>query len=185
MNEQTKTLVANWYLAQVSAKDFSDWAISCIEHGIESKNILILASIINPQSFYEVEDYFRRSLRDLDWEFPNQENSLFEYAKRIAKQILDQEIEPLFGVAILSRIYDELDRPRGLSNWNYLNWMQDELTEEQMKSAVIFEAQKLVNFAGTLTQLIEKELSISYFEELGVMKTAKENLFSKLWRKIF
>lgn len=185
MNEETKKLIAKWHLAQVSAEDFSDWAVSSIEQGIETKNILILASIINPQSLSEVEDYFRRSLKDLNWEFPSRDQNLFEYAKTTATEIIEKKIDPFAGVLEISQVYRGLDYPKGLSNFDYLNWI-DELTDEQLKCLIVEEAHLLANFKGTLDQLREKEFSTPYFREPLVMKTEKnESFVSKLWRKIF
>jgi hypothetical protein len=190
MNEKTKTLIAKRYLGEVLANDFSDWAVSCIEEGIESKNILILASIINPQSFYEVEDYFRRSLNDLGWKFPNKEDSLFEYAKTIAKQILDKNIDPFEGVTIIKKIYHALDYPKGLSNWDYITLWEEEFSDEVLKNAIIREAQNLADFDGTFDQLREKEFSGPYFEPTVITQVSNkvrnnESFVSKIWRKIF
>jgi hypothetical protein len=191
MDEETNTLVAKWYLAQsfygrVSAKDFSDWAIHLLEQGLDSKNIRILASMFNVDIFLEVEDYFRRSLKDLDWQFPNIEECLLRYAKLIATEIINQSIEPFEGCEIIHKINNALDYPSILGNWVSLYWAGNELywegetvIIENLNKQIIQEAERFLN--GKTFIFSEKVEDKQMFSEV----TEKESFLSKVWRKLF
>jgi hypothetical protein len=44
MNSATNALLAQSYLGMATHEDYIDWAVSCLESDIDSKNIRILAS---------------------------------------------------------------------------------------------------------------------------------------------
>lgn len=180
MNEATKNLIAEIYMGKAGSEQFIDWAVSCLEQGIDSKNIRILASMGTSFYTYEIEDRFSCCLKDLGWEFPKTVETLFEYTKFIAKQILNGQIEPFKACLVIARIYDILDCPKGLFNWVYLTWGHDEWTNEQMNSAIFYEAENLASFEGTLSQLRVKE-----FAHPTVFKEEKEGLIDTLLRKFF
>ena len=191
MNEETNTLIAKWYLVQnhfgsVSARNFSDWAISLLEQGVDSKNIRILASMFNTDVFLEVEDYFLRSLKDLDWKFPNTEECLEIYARLIAAEIVDGKIKPFDGCVIMREIHASLDYPQHLSNWISLYWAGDdlywegeELTTEYLDKQIVQEAKRFLS--GETFIFPENDNEQSLFLEVE----ESENFFSKLWRKLF
>ncbi len=79
MKEETIKLFAKICFGEVSARDYSDWAIYCLEQGMDSKNIRILASMFNTKSVSEVATYFIRYLDDLNWHYPLEKDCLPKY----------------------------------------------------------------------------------------------------------
>ena len=150
MNSETRHLIAQRYIGIAHDEQYVDWAVSCLEAGIDSKNIRILASLQKPFYSVEVEDYFNRSLKDLDWNFPEPKSCVTQYARFIAQEILRGQIAPVEGC---HKIYDAvifLDYPREMSAWVYLD---DEirpepfqyLTGKELDDAIIEEARKFVD----------------------------------------
>jgi hypothetical protein len=145
MNEETNALIAKLYLRKTSARDFSDWAVSCLEQGLDTKNIRILAAMFDVDSFSEINDYFQRALADLNWSFPEKDECLERYTKFIARQILEKKIAPQTGCAILLDIFYSLEYPNYLSEINSLFWHYEEFPAEDVDLQVIQEAERLIS----------------------------------------
>lgn len=192
MNEETVKFFAKYQFGDVSAKDFSDWAIDCLEKGIDSKNIRILASMFNAQSVSEIEDYFFRSLSDLNWKLPAKEDFLPQYTNLIAKQILNKEIDAVSGCHEIYKVYRTLDYKKELRDWEYLNMGMHPETYEDLviekngfaeffllEEAIREEAAKLINVKITTVHQYAVKPDFE-FEEIE-----QESFFTKIWRKIF
>ena len=89
MDDETLKFFAKYCLRETTVKDFSDWAIYCLEQGLDSKNLRILASMFNAQYLSEIQTYFIKSLDELNLAYPVEEKCLPEYAKLIALQIIN------------------------------------------------------------------------------------------------
>lgn len=183
MNEETNTLVAKWYLAAylhrgISPRDFSNWAISLLEQGFDSKNLRILASMFNAD-MYEVEDFFHRTLKDLRWTLPSKEECIKRYVDLLVSKIADGTLKPFEGCIELKDIYYAMDQPRNLSNWHALYWSREDVSREELDKIIIEDAQNIM--AGNPSAYIDKTL-----EELGFVKAEqKKGMFAKLWQKLF
>ena len=160
MNEATKPLFAKIYLEKVASDDYVDWAISCLEDGFDSKNLRMLAASEKPYYSPEIDKRFRQSLEELNWKYPEKEESLLNYAKYLAGKIISAEITPSQGCKEIYQISWELDYPDKLKNWLYLDegynpetmeWLVDSteyypLNESQkFNEAIVYEAKKLVS----------------------------------------
>ncbi len=192
MNDETLKLFAKYCLHRTSAKDFSDWAINCLENGIDSKNIRILASMFTAQYENEVSKYFFKSLADLNWNPPSAEKCLLDYAKLIAQQILDNEIDAIEGSNEIYMIYLHLDYVPELTNWDYLHGGMHPETYEDLvfnkngiedkhllEEAIREEAAKLIFGKITTVHQYKVKPDFEFAEE------QEEGLFSKLWKRIF
>lgn len=182
MNEETNTLIAKFYLKKTSVRDFPDWAVSCLEQDLDTKNIRILASMFEANSLSEIDMYFRRSLAELGWKFPEEKECLEKYAKLIAQQILDKTIFPKDGcrkIYEISTVLEQIDYPSPFMNWSGLFWSYEDLPAEEMDKKVLWEAEKLINGEKMIfPKNIEEKPFLSEVQE-------DENFFVKFWRKIF
>lgn len=122
MNEATKQFFIRIYLEEeISGSDYVDWAISCLEDGFDSKSLRLLAGMNKTHSIKaDFEELFRHSLLELDWRYLDKKESLFDYAKEIAKQILSNKIESVEAVEKIYKVYVQLDYPDELEMWNLL-----------------------------------------------------------------
>ncbi len=90
-----------------------DWALSCLEQGVETENILILASFSKPVDSYEIKPYVSAAISDLDLEEKYGEYSIVANVHYHLAFILD-DIEPRRN---LGRVYElclEADSKFGL-----------------------------------------------------------------------
>ena len=126
MNSETNNLFANRYMGLSTYEDLVDWAISCLEANLDSKNIRILASMRTSLYPSEVEFYFKRCLQDLGWTIPDQRECLLNYTRYIAEQIVSGDLPPAAGAVKMHHLSTELGHPRELSAWCYLDEESDE-----------------------------------------------------------
>jgi hypothetical protein len=121
MNEETKQFFLKLYLQQITNGDYVDWAITCLEEGFDSKSLRLLAGMSKTHSIKaDFKDLFRHSLSELNWNYLDKKESLFNHAKEIAKQILADEIESVEAVDKIHEICVHLDYPNELEIWNLL-----------------------------------------------------------------
>ena len=146
MNSETQTIIAKRYLGSATCEDYVDWAMACLEADIDSKNIRILASLQKPLYPSEVDDYFYRSLNDLGWTMPEERESLLQYARLLAQQIVSDDLPPVEGCRKMYDIVVALEYPSELIPWIYLedgvdpNYVGD-LTSSDWDDAIKNEAE--------------------------------------------
>src|SRR5262249_40999699 len=146
----TNNILAERYLGSATYEDYIDWAVKCLESGIDSKNIRILAALQRPLYSSEVEDYFKKSLNDLGWKLPSRRECLLAYARSLAEQILSGDISPLDGCSKIYKVVVALQYPREMMSWVYLDEGLDPETYSDLQAAewdqaIVNEASRLVN----------------------------------------
>lgn len=150
MNLETIKLLAERHMGIATYEQYIDWAVSCLESGIDSKNIRILASLQKPLYSSEVEDYFKRSLRDLDWELPEPKECMIEYARSFAREILSGQASPLEGCRKIYKVVVALQYPLELMSWLYLDEGLEpgtyrDLEGKELDEAIIKEARRFIS----------------------------------------
>lgn len=192
MNNETIKLFAKYCFGEASARDFSDWAINCLENGFDSKNIRILASMFNAQYLSEIEPYFIRVLDDLNRDYPKEEIHLLEYAKLIAKQILNKEISAVEGCNEIYKVYRNLDYEPELADWDYLHsGMHPETYEDLVFGKKGIEQLHLLDAAiseEAAKMIYGKKTTVRQYKtnpDFELTEIKEENLFLKLWKRIF
>jgi hypothetical protein len=149
MNLETIKLLAERYMGMATHEQYIDWAISCLESGIDSKNIRILASLQKPLYSSEIDDYFNRSLKDLGWELPEPKECIIEYARSFAKEIVAGQVGPLEGCRKIYRVVVALEYPRELMSWLYLDDGLEpgtcrDLQGQELDEAIVKEARRFI-----------------------------------------
>jgi hypothetical protein len=160
MNFETIKLLAERHMDMATHEQYVDWAVSCLESGIDSKNISILASLQKPLYPSEVEDYFNRSLKDLGWELPERQECIIEYARSFAKEILSGQVSPPEGCSKIYRVVVALQYPRELMSWLYLDEGLEpetyrELRGKELDEAIIKEARSFISESNEFNALKE------------------------------
>ena len=137
-------------MGMATYEEYVDWAVSCLEAGMDSKNICILASLQKPLYSSEVDDYFNRSLKDLGWELPPPKECIMEYARILAEEILTSRVTPLEGCNKIYEVVLSLSYPRELMSWLYLDEGLEpgtyrDLSGKELDEAIIKEARRFVS----------------------------------------
>lgn len=155
MNRVTNKMLARRYLGSATCEDYVDWAVACLESNLDSKNIRILASLGKPLYPSEVEDYFKRSLKDLGWTLPEPSDCLVDYARSVAQEILSGDIPPREGCRSIYHIAVALDYPPELMGWFFLDeglqpGSYGDLEGADWDDAIVTEARRLVTETARL-----------------------------------
>ena len=102
------TLVYKIHKGIVSVEDYIAWAHTLLQNNVSSNSVNIIASLAPNHNMFEVEDYFKKALKELQIELPMIEPSSRAYIDLLATQILREENEKelfylaqeIFGVVV-------------------------------------------------------------------------------------
>ncbi len=89
MSISTKTIFYRRALQNIFADEYIDWAGEMLMQDYDSPNLRILAGLDRRSNIFEVEDYFRRSIKELNIEEIESETTIRAYACELAQQIID------------------------------------------------------------------------------------------------
>lgn len=92
---------------------YVDFAFYLLDNNIESKNIYILAGLEN-DSYDDKIHYFKKILEELQINIPENERIDFPYAKGIARQVLNDKIDPVTAVYTFVKLYTQTEDSRYL-----------------------------------------------------------------------
>jgi hypothetical protein len=127
MNHLTKAIFGKRALGQLSASSYVEWAGEMLVQGYDSYSLRILAGLDKFVSTFEAEDYFNRSLKELDLSLPDSENAIRAYACEIAGQIIEGKVAGQEGVRALNQICIATDYDRDFMTWYELDDALDSL----------------------------------------------------------
>ena len=169
----TEILAAKIAFGDIEMHDYSDWAENLLIQGVESKNIIILASFGLDKNIdkYEIEIYFKKCVTELKIIFPDHISALKTYAKLRCLEILKvnsslkTEVDKLSGLARLTeheeplfRIWDEFSEDIWFAeNQDYQPIWNSGLTKEN-------QVQYIKEFAKQFLQLLELQLPINFWQ---------------------
>lgn len=111
----------------VTATDYIAWAHRRLEEGNESEGLFKLAALTDDANLFEVESYFKQSLRELQLEL--HELTSYETMKLLAQEIVhttdEEEMKRL--ARELFHLASEAGYPDNMSAWVEISEMQDRL----------------------------------------------------------
>src|SRR5262245_61005665 len=99
-------------LGQLSSEDYTDWAGEMLVLGYDSPSLRILAGLDKFVSTFEAEDYFLKSVKELDLNLPDPDTAVRAYACEIARRVVDEVIPAQVGVRWLFQICIATDYAR-------------------------------------------------------------------------
>jgi hypothetical protein len=114
----------------VSAEDYVKWSQQLLEVNVSSPSISIIALFSFDDNIFEVEDYFKRAVRELEIQQPSFEFSARGYIGLLANQIIKEENRSkMFDLAyrIFRIVGTELYYPNDLIEWYEISEMIDRI----------------------------------------------------------
>jgi len=114
------------YQGDVKPVDYINWALKMLENDCSSFSLNILPSLREPINIFEVEDYFKRALRELDLQEPSYEECAAYYIRHLSKKILEDEENALDIAYDIYRVVCALDYPEDLEEWCNISEMIDD-----------------------------------------------------------
>ncbi len=150
------TLVYKIHKGTVAVEDYIMWSHTLLQNNVSSNSLNIIASLAPNHNLFEVEDYFKKALNELQIELPVIEPSSRAYIALLATEILRKENETelfhlaqeIFGIVV------NLQYPEDLIEWYNMSEMLDRLnydtapldfTKEDVKAKLKEEARRFLN----------------------------------------
>ena len=121
--EEILNLIARYENKVIDEKELSDFAIELVENDIESESLILLAGM-TPSEYTEASELLKKVISELGFSWPSDKVISLAYAKIIAQQILDDEIQPNLGCAKIGEINHHLDWPEELSDFGMISYEQ-------------------------------------------------------------
>lgn len=148
LNSLTHRIISSEFLQKQEMNEAIYWANICLEEGIETESILILASLNEKDGTWEIRNYLEQSLGQLGLGFLDSGNSLKCFIKSYILEILEDRnyespLNKLYG------IYMEFKQPKELRNFYLLYWANEswKLNHENKECYVDnFKPEKMPNF---------------------------------------
>lgn len=114
-------------LREASSTVYADWAIEMLNKGYNTRSLCILAGLDSFVSTYEAEDYFLRTIKELNLTLPDSDTAIRSYACEIARQMVAGKISGREGVRMLFRICIATDHADDFMVWLKLDDALDSL----------------------------------------------------------
>ena len=106
--ELTISVLAKRYLHPFDSLELVKWSIEILKIGYETENLYILAGLDDENTIVR-EDYFFKSLNDLNFIINDKDSILKEYAFYVSKKIINNVLTQDTAINTMYHIYSELD----------------------------------------------------------------------------
>ena len=102
--------IAKYVTGNVPTNQLPDIAVQGLEEGLDTTSLCILAGLSKNETSFQIEHYFKLTLKELKIELPNRRQAAIEYALAIVDEILEGEKEIIQGTKeIYSNAIDSYD----------------------------------------------------------------------------
>lgn len=105
IQEETHKILGQRLLSEFDSREMVNWAVTAIELGYDSESLLILAGL-DYDTTEERTKYFWQSIEELKVDIEREEFEFInDYAKYVAKAVLNDNLSPESGLVIMLDIY--------------------------------------------------------------------------------
>jgi len=163
IENKTNILLGEKLSTDFDSKKLVDWAVDLLQNNYDTESLCILAGL-DHESTEVREKYFQESLKELKIEINKTDSELIdEYIIHIAKEVINDRIDPVKAVSIIYNIVVYKDY---FSDYNEFFDLSEDLLNLEYDGRTIF------NFGLTNSnkeKYIKEEFSLLLkFKELGV-----------------
>jgi len=148
---KTNLLFYKIYKSIASGSDYLNWSFSLLEDDVESESLFKLSSMNKADSLFIFEDFFYKSLEEMELKIPTVEETIGALVILICQAIVNQKSDPFKIVSDIFREVVELHYPDDLIVWLELSNAIDTIiydnedeksNEDELKKRIIDEAKK-------------------------------------------
>ncbi|MFJ8258555.1 hypothetical protein ACIQ4Z_15010 [Peribacillus asahii] len=122
----TPILFYKIYQSDVKPIDYIRWALEMLKNDCTSFSLNILSSLSEPLNIFEVEDYFRRALREINLQEPSFEECAEYYIQYLSKKLLEDKNNAIDLAYKIYEVVGNLDYPEDLDGWYNISDMIDD-----------------------------------------------------------
>lgn len=133
----------------IKSVDYINWALTMLEDNCSSFSLNILSSLSEPLNIFEVEDYFRRALSEMELQEPSYEECARYNILQLSEKLLQDKKNVFEIVYDINLVIRDIDYPEDLKEWFIISDMVDEfqyggndfnLTKQEVITAIMDEA---------------------------------------------
>lgn len=122
----TTILYYKIYSMTATSKDYISWAFHMLEHNHSSYSINVLSSLSETANIFEVENYFRRAVNEIQLPEPSYNACTIHYLQHLAKQILLDETRAIDHAYEIYEIMREMDEAPCYTTWYEISELIDD-----------------------------------------------------------
>lgn len=102
--------IVNFVLGHNTINDLPRIALIGINEGLECDSLIILAGLSDADNSFEIEQYFNRTISELNMVLPDKRTASIELAVLYADLVINRKLDPILGVnKIIRRCFDLCD----------------------------------------------------------------------------
>ncbi|MCM3791248.1 hypothetical protein M3221_23220 [Domibacillus indicus] len=120
----------------ITSEDYVPWAFNMLEDDKDSVSLGILSSFKSTNNIFEVEDYFYRTLKELNIQKPSYKEAALEYICYLARKIVTCELDAIETAETIFHIACDLDNPEELEAWLDISDKIDEFKYTENRSSL-------------------------------------------------
>jgi len=118
---ETNVMFYRIYKSIAKPEDFLKWSYVMLANGLESKSLLMLASMNTSENIFLFENYFNKSFSELDLTKPKIIESTRSYLTYLCSEIVNNNRDSFEVTKDIFKILVELDYPENLLVWMQLD----------------------------------------------------------------
>lgn len=100
----------NLILGNNTLSDLPRIGLLGLSEGLESESLIILAGLSETDNSFEIEQYYKNSLSELNIELPDKKTASIELAQFYADSVIDRKLDPVVGVnKMIRKCFDHCD----------------------------------------------------------------------------
>ena len=150
----TKILYYKKFKGNEIPVDYVNWAYSMLERGISTTSLNILASLSEPLNIFEIEDYFKRALGELNMVEPSIEECAKYYIRHLLRQIINDKNNAINLAYEIYEVVREHFINEELEIWYEISEMIDDfrygdnirkITQDYLITSIVQESNKQLN----------------------------------------
>jgi len=146
---------------RVNAQDCVDWAVDLLSQGDESPNLIILGGLTPPLDHFEVQDYTRRTIRELGLDIPRGVDGIIAYTRDLVEDIIDNPSVMGQRLRVLSDLHIQENYLKDLYDFYLLSNAYDDL--QMFGEQHYWEGAKLGNIRVIVINVCKTWLGYSHF----------------------
>lgn len=125
MTDLTYKIVVFKVINDFNSDDCIDWAIELLQQGVETPNLLILASLSKPTNHFETITYLEKALDELDIEPLKGDYAFISYCYYYLKKITNS-IDVKKNLTVIYQFCIDNDYEENIYDFYLLNWAWDD-----------------------------------------------------------
>lgn len=105
-----KQQLSNYILGNLTTSNLPKVGLAGLESGLDSESLVILAGLSEKDNLFEIDNYFKKALAELDIKLPDQRTAAMDIITYYAILIKNEQIDSYLGIGkIVNEVLNKTD----------------------------------------------------------------------------